>query len=468
MHSISVEPTIRNIANSISRDTFHRNLEVTQLIHFLNHIEGHYSYAVDDKWGSGKTFFIKETHLTIKYLWTRRHPKASEDWDDNLLEPQDKMQLQVHLADLTQNLDDFNQYGIYYDAWKNDYHSNPLLSLILAITEQTQQDLGSSKIEIADIAGMIFTILGKVMPAPLSGFCGAAAQVVNQADKITGTDILNFVKNEKELNRRIHEFFESLSEALNASRIVIFIDELDRCQPGFAVRLLEQIKHYCLIDNITFVFSINSDQLQYTIKHFYGEQIDGLRYLDKMFDAREPLREISRFEQLKMDCHDSAEYYSMLLNAIGHYFQLSIREFEKFQNAMEMLIADLYRHGLAYIDGELIICARFFAPILYALRMVDINSYNDFVNGYGEDCLRKLIIKNPDILLVLRMTMPMIAKKDQNHGVNDDELVDNLVGIYKGIFANPYNQWVKVSGISVCGSYKEQILNKTSLEKKDD
>ena len=46
------------------------------------------------------------------------------------------------------------------------------------------------------------------------------------------------------------------------NRLIIFIDELDRCKPTFAVHLLEQIKHYIFDDRITFVFSINLEQLQ--------------------------------------------------------------------------------------------------------------------------------------------------------------------------------------------------------------
>ena len=61
--------------------------------------------------------------------------------------------------------------------------------------------------------------------------------------------------------------------------MLFFIDELDRCKPSFAVHLLEQLKHYISDERITFVFSVNLEQLQHTIKHYYGINFDSGRYL---------------------------------------------------------------------------------------------------------------------------------------------------------------------------------------------
>lgn len=72
---------------------------------------------------------------------------------------------------------------------------------------------------------------------------------------------------------------------------------MDRCKPTFAVHLLEQIKHYIYDNKITFVLSTNLEQLQHTIKNYYGADFDSCRYLDRFFDLRisMPLANMEKF-----------------------------------------------------------------------------------------------------------------------------------------------------------------------------
>jgi hypothetical protein len=62
---------------------------------------------------------------------------------------------------------------------------------------------------------------------------------------------------------------------------VVFIDELDRCNPVFAVRLIERLKHFFEIENLVFVLLMNRQQLEGAIKGVYGADTDAAAYLDK-------------------------------------------------------------------------------------------------------------------------------------------------------------------------------------------
>lgn len=66
-------------------------------------------------------------------------------------------------------------------------------------------------------------------------------------------------------------------------RIVICIDNLDRCSPENVVRLLESVKNFFSTPNCTWVFAIDSEVVASYIHHKYeGTRIDGNSYLDKI------------------------------------------------------------------------------------------------------------------------------------------------------------------------------------------
>lgn len=72
-------------------------------------------------------------------------------------------------------------------------------------------------------------------------------------------------------------------EKKNCRRIVICIDNLDRCSPENAVRLLESVKIFFSAPNCTWVFAMDSDVIASYINHKYeGTSVDGYSYLDKI------------------------------------------------------------------------------------------------------------------------------------------------------------------------------------------
>ena len=67
--------------------------------------------------------------------------------------------------------------------------------------------------------------------------------------------------------------------------VVFFVDELDRCNPHYAVAVLERIKHLFDIPNIIFVLAINKKELCNAIQGFYGStNINSEEYLRRFID----------------------------------------------------------------------------------------------------------------------------------------------------------------------------------------
>ncbi|MDT1837362.1 NTPase, partial [Acinetobacter baumannii] len=65
--------------------------------------------------------------------------------------------------------------------------------------------------------------------------------------------------------------------------LVFIVDELDRCKPEFAIRLIERIKHFFDIPKVVFILAINKTQLEESINNFYGFS-NTANYLEKFID----------------------------------------------------------------------------------------------------------------------------------------------------------------------------------------
>lgn len=209
--------------------------------------------AINNKWGSGKTTFIKM-------------------WERELMN---------------------NSYRtLYFNAWENDFEDNPLTALMGEL-----KSLGNGK------AKPKFNKALKIAAALSKHITPILLQAV--ADKYISTGILkeaivNVSKGvsdifESEVNdyvgkkRSIKEFKQNLSEFIAETNddkpLVFFIDELDRCRPNYAVSILEQIKHFFSVSNIVFVLSIDKIQLGNAIRGVYGsEYIDTEEYLRRFID----------------------------------------------------------------------------------------------------------------------------------------------------------------------------------------
>lgn len=80
------------------------------------------------------------------------------------------------------------------------------------------------------------------------------------------------------------------------SPIAFFIDELDRCRPDYAVRLLERLKHLFSIAGVFFVLAVDRQQLEASVQGVYGANLNATGYPRKFIDLRYPLPQLSTEE----------------------------------------------------------------------------------------------------------------------------------------------------------------------------
>ena len=246
-----------NIEEAWKGDLWDRERLGIQLTKYVDRLQCGAVLALDARWGEGKTWFVRH--------WAK------------------------HLSDTDHNV-------IYLDAFANDYLDDPFLTIAAEIsqafknsneiTDEDIQDFNSKTasvlISLAAVIPMIAVKAG-LHWVGLGGAGEALQEVYEDGKDVYDTaseeiaskvkeHIENKIKNHHIEKQTIIDFKHELIELAEKleNPLVFIIDELDRCRPDFAIRLIERIKHFFDIPKIVFVLVMNKPQLLQSVKSFYG------------------------------------------------------------------------------------------------------------------------------------------------------------------------------------------------------
>ena len=373
MKSLEMQPTHENVFETLIHGRIGRTDDVFRFVEFLNSIDGSFSVALDGRWGSGKTFFVKQVKMVLDSYNDHTASILTEEQKEEINRTAGSSQVfagkQVEIEP---------QVTVYYDAWSNDNDYDPLLSIIYEILTS----LGATY-DISDMAS-----IAEVAAGIFDAVTGRNTQSLLGALKTK--DPLKAIKEQKSLQEKINDFID---EAINerGDRLVVFVDELDRCRPDFAVRLLERIKHYFSNDRVTFVFSINSMALQHTIRRHYGEGFDASRYTDRFFDLTMELPKVKNDYFLNtLGNYPNRYVFNSVRKKIVEKYNFEMREILRYYMYTSVAINKNTILGQAHRPDSNYILA-FVVPIAIALKMTNLDHYRCFIDGqYGEPLIEIL------------------------------------------------------------------------------
>jgi AraC-like DNA-binding protein len=286
-------------------DLYARRAEAEDLIGYLESVatrpaireDGHaHVLAVDGQYGEGKTYFLRRFARNMAIT----HPVA------------------------------------FVDAWVDDLEDEPLVALAAtletALDPYLNQDptLRDEFIRFRDTAGRVAKIaaigLGKrlaglaltqttveLLGEQLTSGSGGAATANKDAAKDVGKGIVSDVERAMAapslssmadriaLFRKGKEAIEGMKADLSRvvarldelgiqTPVTIVIDELDRCRPTYAIKLLEEIKHLFDVSGVAFVLGMHAGQLTHSVTAAYGTGFDSQSYLRRFFNRRYSLK----------------------------------------------------------------------------------------------------------------------------------------------------------------------------------
>lgn len=294
-------------------DILRRENFVNQLIRLIENISDNKTstcFAINGEWGSGKSFVL-----------------------DMFEERLEEIQSEDTFTD--------KYFIIRYNSWKYDYYEEPLIAIVSSIIAEIEEKVNifpDSK-EKQEILGMFKAVGASLL---------SMANTVFKAQ--TGLDIQGayetVIKGEKEgaakyekehaydtylgFNKVIDKLSALIQEIANDYTVVIIVDELDRCIPEYAIKVMERLHHLSEgKSNIITIIAMDKKQLDCSIRHLFGFAEDN-KYLEKFINF-----------EIKLD---KGEVSESILEKYADYFELFDKDKFQFDDSIEECLLALFKN----------------------------------------------------------------------------------------------------------------------------
>ena len=396
----------------------------------LNSIDNNYIISIDGAWGTGKTFFIKQ----LMYL------------DSNFDEVcSDNKSFTGNEQEIIKNFSS-KYFTFYYNAWENDDHELPLESIIYNILDKypkIKKDVSNSAELFNSIKPILMNIIDKSTFGLVTKECFENLNSFEELSK----NIITLEEKKESLNK----LFEKI--IANDKRLLLIVDELDRCKPDFAVKMIETLKHFYDNPKITILIVTNNKQLTTTINHFYGNQFDGYGYLNKIYDTTITMKTENLENYIKhyLGIYNHTHLSENISYLLFKHLDFSYRECNKYMSMYK--IAKKY---IEYTDdfdrNAYLVASSIILPMSIALKIKDINDYEKFINGNGDQLIIafiKSINYENESKGYIRWFKNLLKMQD-----NEDNIAEKLIQKYHIILntKNSYEDFPYFEAISMLGN----------------
>ena len=166
---------------------------------------------------------------------------------------------------------------VEFNAWQQGHTGRPLIDLVAAL---------STRIDDSDT-------LDKLKEAAKQVGWRAAGYLTRGLAAPIDADTPAVFEEWIDIDSGIAEFKASLHEQVEVTdkNLVIFVDELDRCEPTYALDLLNKARHLFDVEGVTIVFGVNRGELGHAVETLYGPECDVDGYLRPFVDLSMQLRQ---------------------------------------------------------------------------------------------------------------------------------------------------------------------------------
>ena len=344
--------------------------------------------ALTGEWGSGKTTFLK--------MWK-------------------------------QSLEDQHYPTVLLNAWETEWAEDPLIAVIACIKRACKQDESKEALnEVISVAkGFVqrpFQMVGTIGRAVVDHYVGEVSQVIEEQTGQAFDKAIDSFDGKERSMFTLKQALEKLAWNMNqgdedGKPLVFIIDELDRCRPDYAVRMLEVLKHFFVVRNIVFLCAVDKKHLEDSICGFYGsEKLNASEYLRRFFELEIniPSPDYSKFCDHLYDYYQLADFFESqerlqypgfrnnpedfkwFLSSLGIKKGLSLRQLERIAAFTKLSLRNMGARTYYYpILSLFVTYLRFFDYHFYTALKDHKWSCQELLDAFQKDYLR-LLDRKPD------------------------------------------------------------------------
>lgn len=175
---------------------------------------------------------------------------------------------------IDKKLEDTKYKKIWIDMWQEE---SDYSNLSIKILNKILQSIGLEKENIKELL-KAFIILGK-------GIKITTPIISCDMDKA-----FDYLEKEIDNTNKIEVFIKAFQEKIekymkqNSKKIIVFLDDLDRCNSENMLNIIYNIKLLLSVNNVIFIFGIDKEAVSLALKNKYNNEINKAEnFLDKIF-----------------------------------------------------------------------------------------------------------------------------------------------------------------------------------------
>jgi archaellum biogenesis ATPase FlaH len=139
--------------------------------------------------------------------------------------------------------------ALYFSVWEKDYLADPFI----AFADEIAAHIGKN-----DKAKELLDALKKSVSLSIGPFTLSVEKLAESLGQ------------SRDNIRNLKESMEAYIQDSTHKKLILIVDELDRCRPDYAVKTLEVIKHFFDIKGLFIILPVNRTELQRHIDGFYN------------------------------------------------------------------------------------------------------------------------------------------------------------------------------------------------------